>query len=58
MKAPVTDPCPQCGEQLDYDEVDIGVGVMRGNPGCPSCHWTPGPILPNIVILPDEEFGW
>ncbi len=33
--------CPRCGSELDFDEVDIGVGVLRGNPGCPSCHWTP-----------------
>jgi hypothetical protein len=35
------DRCPRCGEPLEYDEVDVGVGVVRGNPGCPSCHWTP-----------------
>jgi ssDNA-binding Zn-finger/Zn-ribbon topoisomerase 1 len=38
------DRCPRCGEPLEYDEVDIGVGTMRGNPGCPSCHWTPPPF--------------
>ena len=36
-----SDLCPHCGEALEYDEVDIGVGVQRGNPGCPSCLWTP-----------------
>jgi len=36
------DTCPRCGGQLDYDEVDIGVGTLRGNPGCPDCHWVPG----------------
>lgn len=40
----VTDPCPRCGKQLTYDEVDIGVGTLRGNPGCESCHWTPEPL--------------
>jgi len=36
-----TDTCPKCGTELEYDEVDIGVGTLRGNPGCPECHWTP-----------------
>lgn len=35
------DLCPKCGVPLEYDEVDIGVGVQRGNPGCPACYWTP-----------------
>lgn len=35
------DICPHCGENLEFDEVDIGVGTLRGNPGCPNCHWTP-----------------
>lgn len=35
------DTCPKCGAPLEYDEVDIGVGTIRGNPGCPDCHWTP-----------------
>lgn len=37
------DRCPRCGEPLEYDEVDVGVGTVRGNPGCPSCHWSPQP---------------
>lgn len=39
----MADRCPRCGEPLEYDEVDVGVGTVRGNPGCPSCHWTPEP---------------
>lgn len=35
------DICPRCGGELEYDEVDIGVGTMRGNPGCPDCGWMP-----------------
>lgn len=35
------DKCPRCGEPLDFDEVDIGVGTLRGNPGCQACFWTP-----------------
>ena len=31
--------CPRCKEPLDYDEVDVGVGVIRGNYGCPNCFW-------------------
>lgn len=37
-------PCPQCGAELEFDEVDIGVGVQRGNYRCPECHWVPEPI--------------
>ena len=33
------DLCPQCGEPLEFDEVDIGVGVLRGNPRCFDCQW-------------------
>lgn len=33
--------CPECGAELEFDEVDVGVGTIRGNPGCPECHWTP-----------------
>jgi len=32
--------CPKCGEVLDFDEVDIGVGVARGNFRCPNCFWS------------------
>lgn len=31
-----------CGAVLEYDEVDIGVGVQRGNYYCPECDWVPG----------------
>lgn len=34
------DKCPKCGGELEYDEVDVGVGVIKANPGCPACHWT------------------
>ncbi len=40
----VTDPCPECGDQLQFDEVDIGVGIQRGNPHCDSCLWYPGAV--------------
>jgi hypothetical protein len=34
--------CPKCNSELDYDEVDIGVGVLKGNYRCPNsnCDWT------------------
>jgi transcription elongation factor Elf1 len=35
------DSCPECGELLDFDEVDIGVGVQRGNYHCLNCGWCP-----------------
>lgn len=41
----INDTCPNCGDVLDYDEVDVGAGTIRGNPGCPSCHWPdPRPV--------------
>lgn len=36
--------CPECGDTLQFDEVDIGVGVMQGNPHCDSCCWYPGAV--------------
>lgn len=35
------DRCPDCGAPLDYDEVDIGVGTLKGNYRCPDCDWAP-----------------
>jgi len=41
--------CPKCEEELDCDEVDIGVGTMRGNYRCPACGWGESDIeLPKI----------
>lgn len=36
------DVCPRCGEVLEYDEADVGVGVIRGNERCAACFWVPG----------------
>lgn len=44
--------CPKCEEELDCDEVDIGVGTMRGNYRCPACGWGESDIeLPDTVSL-------
>jgi ribosomal protein S27AE len=48
------EPCPKCGAELEYDEVDIGVGVQRGNYGCPECGWAPK-RLDEIDEPSDEE---
>ena len=32
--------CPKCDNELNYDEVDIGVGLMRGNYHCDICGWS------------------
>ena len=32
--------CPKCDEELNYDEVDIGVGLMKGNYHCDACGWS------------------
>lgn len=45
--------CPECGAELEYDEVDIGVGVQRGNFYCPECGWEP-PRL-SIETLGDDD---
>lgn len=34
-------PCPNCNEPLEFDEVDVGVGSIRGNYHCPNCGWEP-----------------
>ncbi len=47
------DICPECGGPLDYDEVDIGVGVQRGNYGCPECGWVPKSL--DEIDEPSEE---
>jgi hypothetical protein len=32
--------CSQCGGELHWDEVNIGVGIMTGPKGCPACGWS------------------
>jgi hypothetical protein len=35
--------CPNCGEELEQETVDIGVGSAPcGPPTCPNCYWFPG----------------
>lgn len=42
--------CPQCGGALERDEADVGVGVIYGPAGCPSCYWTEGsPFDPDFL---------
>lgn len=31
--------CPKCGSDLWFDEVDIGVGILKGNFSCQECGW-------------------
>ncbi len=33
--------CPICASLLNYDEVDIGVGIQTGNYRCDCCDWCP-----------------
>lgn len=40
----IEDPCPECRSQLSFDEVDIGVGTLRGNPHCDVCYWSPDAV--------------
>lgn len=32
--------CPRCGTECERDSVDVGVGVIHGPWGCPSCAWS------------------
>lgn len=36
--------CPKCGcDECHCDEVDVGVGVIKGPYGCPACGWSESP---------------
>lgn len=50
------DKCPRCGSTLEYDEVDVGVGTVRGNVGCPECLWTPD-IVDDLSHCPHSLTG-
>ena len=43
MSARPDDTCPECGEPLLRDEVDIGVGIQYSAPWCSDqeCGWEP-----------------
>ena len=41
--------CPKCDTELTYDEVDIGVGTIKGNFYCPGCGWTPEEDIPKKI---------
>lgn len=50
--------CPTCDSELNYDEVDIGVGVQTGNYRCDNCGWTPeqeDAYLGSLVEDSEEE---
>ena len=32
--------CPNCGEECNRDEVDVGVGVISGPWSCYECGWS------------------
>ena len=32
--------CPKCGDDCQQDSVDVGVGIIHGPCGCPSCGWS------------------
>lgn len=41
MSAP---PCPRCGEPMERDEIDVGIGSVAGGPyGCPVCFYIEPP---------------
>lgn len=50
-------PCPRCGSELLFDEVDIGVGIQRGNYRCDNCGWNEedNPVLHSVVQTLKEE---
>lgn len=40
--------CPKCESELNFEEIDIGVGTLTGNYRCDNCGWTPESELPEI----------
>lgn len=47
--------CPDCGQPLSCDEVDIGVGTMCGNWRCDNCGWDESKI--DLVQQTQEALG-
>jgi C4-type Zn-finger protein len=45
--------CPICDHEMDYDEVDIGVGTMKTNYHCDYCGYIPKETLDKI--FEDED---
>ncbi len=41
--------CPICNNELDFDEVDIGVGTMQGNYRCNFCGWIEKEYLDKLL---------
>jgi hypothetical protein len=35
--------CPKCSDDCSRESVDVGVGVINGPFGCPSCGWSEFP---------------
>lgn len=51
--------CPTCGAELEFDEVDIGVGVQRGNAWCPDCGWYAGrEDDDSFADIEDDDVPW
>ena len=40
------DKCPDCGNNMSRDEVDIGVGIQYGHLNCGECGWGDGVPMP------------
>jgi len=51
--------CPQCGQECEQEEVDIGVGTLKGPPYCLFCHWDASEgeneLLKDFGLLKKEE---
>ena len=49
--------CPKCKTPMEYDEVDIGVGVQRGNYACanPECGWVPRDYRRALAEIAEED---
>ncbi len=46
--------CPKCNNELNYDEVDIGVGVMKGNFRCDFCGWYQEEEIDKLLKVKNE----
>ena len=39
MTRPYREACPNCGEDLDWHSVDVGIGIMCSPAWCDYCHY-------------------
>lgn len=55
-----THACPNCADDCYRDEADVGVGIIYGPWGCPSCGWSESDAYNRLIVSPgpDAKGGW